>query len=569
MKIHFLLFTLIATVVGLGCNDVPADGHLIVPDGTTTIENSAFANCNALKSIKLPNSVTTIEVSAFSQCRELVNVTLGNGITDIKKTAFYYCSALKTIEFPNSVTYFGQFAFSYCDALQSIKIPDSVKTIDYYAFANSGLTSVEFPYRQRRNRLTIRSNAFIGNSLTSVTVPDATDIRNNAFDSDVTVTIVKQKCSEVQDDGSLIIIDGVTTIESSAFENCSALKTIEFPNSVTSIGHSAFAYSGLTSVTIGNGVTTIEHSVFAYSNLTSVEILDSVKTIGEEAFYRCSLLTSVTIGIGVTSIEEHAFANSGLTSVKLPYGTDVADNAFDSGITINRRLPKCSDVPTDGHLIIPDGTTTIGQYAFSYCSALKTIEFPNSVTSIGYGAFQSSNLGPSIVIPDNVTSIGDSAFDSCSKLVNVILGKGITKINYAVFANSWRLANINIPDSITSIGGEAFMECSSLKTIVIPDSVKTIDYYAFSMTSLTSVQVARCTDIADDAFDSDVTIIRGCSTQADVNAANAAGYAAGYAACYAAGQAAGDVCPTSLDKCNATGLQNIKTLYNNHPDKPC
>ena len=94
MKIHFLLFTLIATVAGLGCNDVPADGHLIVPDGTTTIDDNAFEECSALKSVVIPDSVTTINFNAFANCDALKSIVIPDSVTTIGDYAFYFCPSL-------------------------------------------------------------------------------------------------------------------------------------------------------------------------------------------------------------------------------------------------------------------------------------------------------------------------------------------------------------------------------------------------------------------------------------------------------------------------------------------
>ena len=158
-----------------------------------------------------------------------------------------------------------------------------------------------------------------------------TKIANSAF------SYVKNK----ENIKSITIPNSVTSIGDSAFWGCSSLTSITIPNSVTSIGGSAFEdCSKLTSITIPNGITTIVYRTFSgCSSLTSVTIGNSVTSIGSEAFYNCSSLTSVTIGNSVTSIGSEAFYNcSSLTSVT-----------------------------------IPNSVTSIGREAFSYCTSLKTI----------------------------------------------------------------------------------------------------------------------------------------------------------------------------------------------------
>ena len=107
------------------------------------------------------------------------------------------------------------------------------------------------------------------------------------------------------------MLEGYTSIEESAFYDCSCLTSIELPNSITSIGYGAFAYCiSLTSVTIGNSVTSIGGRAF-YScrGLISIEIPNSVTRIGGDAFAYCTGLTSITIPNSVTSIGDHAFYN--------------------------------------------------------------------------------------------------------------------------------------------------------------------------------------------------------------------------------------------------------------------
>ena len=203
-----------------------------------------------------------------------------------------------------------------------------------------------------------------------------------------------------------------------------------------------------------------------------------------------------------------------------------SDEAWDS----NRKNIK--------NVIINNGVTSIGNFAFSDCTSLTNITIPNSVTSIGDYAFYGCENLINITIPNSVTSIGndvfngcisltsinvdsnnekymsdngvlytkdkkiliqypgkkegteylilqgvesieDYAFWGCGNLTNIIIPNGVTSIGYSAFYRCTSLTNITIPNSVTSIGDFAFNECTSLTNIAIPDSVTSIGDHAF------------------------------------------------------------------------------------------
>ena len=116
-------------------------------------------------------------------------------------------------------------------------------------------------------------------------------------------------------------------------------------------------------------------------------------------------------------------------------------------------------------VIIEDGVTSIGNYAFSNCTGLISVAIPESVTSIGNSAFSNCSGLTSVTIGNCVTSIGEWAFDYCSGLTSVTIGNSVTNIGNWAFSNCSGLVSVTIPNSVTSIGVRAFRSCSGLRSM--------------------------------------------------------------------------------------------------------
>ena len=194
----------------------------------------------------------------------------------------------------------------------------------------------------------------------------------------------------------VIAFDGpITTIGSNAFKNCDNLSSITIPSTVTSIGESAFYYcTSLSNVIIPDTVTSIGSSAFYYcTSMTSITIPSSVTSIGSSAFYYC---TGELVLSG--SLASKDYSSSSYPSYSSNYW--LYGNRFTS-------------------LVIGEGVTQIGSYAFRNCSNLTNVTIPDTVTSIGSNAFYNCDGLTTIRIPSSVTSIGSSAFYECSYLRSV------------------------------------------------------------------------------------------------------------------------------------------------------
>lgn len=396
-----------------------------IPNSVKTIGNYAFCNCSNLASITIGNGVTSIGNNAFQACSSLISIVIPNGVSSIESQVFYQCTSLTSVNIPNSVTSIGAWAFEGCSSLVSVNIPNSVTSIRERAFKDcSSLVSVNIP----KSVVSIVYNSFIGcTSLASIMV----ETENTKFDSRENCNAIIAKASNTLFIGckSTFIPNSVTSINSSAFEK-SGITSIVIPSSVTKINTAAFREcKDLTSVTFSNGLTTIEKNAFSNSGLTSIIIPSSVKDLGSYAFSGCNSLSSIIVEDGNTVYDSRENCNAIIRT---------EDNSLALG---------CKST------IIPNSVTSIGLGAFADCGSLTSIALPNSITTIGESAFERSGLS-TIILPENLNVIEIRAFENTN------------------------LSSITLPYSLTNCGQSSFIGCK-LKNIVIKN-YNTNVYHSFS-----------------------------------------------------------------------------------------
>ena len=445
------------------------ESDTVVLDGCTYTKDmkTLLSAEETITSVTIPDSVTSIGDYAFRGCSNLTSVTIPDSVTSIGEKAFYGCRNLTSITIGNGVTSIGDWAFDGCTGLTSVTIPDSVTSIGSSAFSGcSSLTSVTIP----DSVTSIGSYAFNGCDNLEITIN--TDDKYLYSEDGTTILLCDSSVT------SVTIPENVASINSGAFACCRNVETIETGDTLMSLSYLPIT-SALKSITIGNGVTSINENRFMNcSSLASVYITDLTAWMnikfetassnplynGADLYLNGSLVTDLVIPDGVTSIGKYAFYGcSSLASVIIPDSVTSIDSfAF----------RDCGNVET---LVIGDGLTSLNDLPIT--SALKSITIGNGVTSIDSFAFYGYSSLTSITIGNGVTTIGRDAFKDCDNVETLVIGDKLTSLGNLPITSA--LKSITIGNGVTSIDSYAFNGCSSLESVTIPDSVTSIGGYAF------------------------------------------------------------------------------------------
>ena len=266
----------------------------------------------------------------------------------------------------------------------------------------------------------------------------------------------------------VVIPDSINKIGNGAFRGCDSLTGVTIGGVAVSIGEEAFRDClSLVSVKISGNAESIGNGAFSDCGLlTEINLSEGLESIGKYAFYGCGSLTSVNIPASVRDIGSRAFASCGsLASITVAgengsYKSMLGD-LYDADGKI---LIQYATGKTNTSFSVPNGVTSIGEYAFLNSGLLTEVTIGGSVTNICDYAFCNSSALKSVHIGGSVTAVADRAFDGCDSLESVTIDNGLTRIGEYAFDGCGSLANINVPESVTSIGENAFRYCDKLLT---------------------------------------------------------------------------------------------------------
>ena len=472
---------------------------------------------NGATEVVIPDTVTSIKDTAFLSCSNLTAVTIGANVRSIETDAFVGCSEIRSVTIPQAVCS-SRMSTVFPSAYQSITnvaISEGVTTLEYRLFYGcTNLVSVTMPSSVRR----VEADAFLGcNKLAGVFISDLAAwcgiefVMDSIYSSNNAANPLRYAHNLYLNGlliSDLVIPEGVKSVSDMTFYNCTNILSVTIPEGVTNIGERAFSYC---------------------SSLTRVTISDSVKNIGQYAFFGCDKLE----GVYITDLAAWCDIEFAVDEM---FGAAYSANplAYAHKLYLNGTSAE--------EIVVPNGVTRVGEYAFYNCTNITSVTIPDSVFKIGKRAFYGCVGLEDMTIGDGVKDIGERTFYGCENLDRVTIGNGVTNIGYEAFERcskmkavhitdlaAWcrirfdraaanplygseklyldgkLITNLSIPDGVTTIGSWAFEHCKDITSVTIPDGVTSVGNYAFcDCQKLTQVTVpSSVTRIGTFAFASD------------------------------------------------------------------
>ncbi len=459
-----------------------------LPQTLTTIHRVAFAQCQKLQAITFPSNLQYIADWVLQDCEGLTTLTIPASVSYVGPQLTDECINLQTIVVEAGNTVYD--SRNNCNAIietatntiinacRTTVIPQSVTKIGSFAFANQHLmTSVTIP----NSIVSIADHAFICAGLTAINLPaSVSSISTSAFNScNMVETITVDPANpvyEVPAGSNAITLKGRHTL----FHGCPS--TI-IPEDIDTIGEFAFYYQNtLTSMTIPASVRRIEAYAFYYDTNMEQMTCKAVVPPSIGALNTFNFIPNdIPVYVPASSITAYQtdaswsyFTNFLPIPEDEPTGEVTLSCVEESG-TCGPNLNWAVNCAHDTLLITGSGAmddyTSNGFVIFTpwteYKHTIKTVILPDGLTSIGDWAFYEFLALDSIAIPEGVTRIGYTALAVCQHLKKVTLPNTLLTISNLVFQEDVILPNLTIPASVNSIGFGITKGCDSLKTITV------------------------------------------------------------------------------------------------------
>ena len=418
-----------------------------------------------------------------------------------------YTGGATDIRIPEGVTEISSNAFTSAQ-LTSVWIPASVRAIDDSAFAGQPLTQVTFQDDEAHpSQLeTIGERAFSYTPLESVSLPRSLKTAGLETFSDMAKLRSVHVGPNVQADGLFAAFARTPLLESievdAANQNYQSLDGVLYTKDLTHLATYPQAKNSGGSYTVAEETAFIDEGAFASAQITSVTLPSHLRNVGKGAFVGARI-TSLTLPDAFESMDNTAFwYMSKLERVDLGGATMLPDSAF----RYDKSLAEVNFRPDLNRL------AEVGDFAFD-TTALTSATLPDSVTSIGKGAFSADTALTSVHLGSGIATIGESAFVGSNNLASLtvdpantvysvedgaLYGKGDAGRTLVLYLPTKTDTDVTVPEGTTAIADAAFANNSSLRRVVLPEGLTTIGYGAFdgdaNLTDLVipdSVTVAR------------------------------------------------------------------------------
>ncbi len=419
--------------------------------GITTIPSYLFLECDGIEEIVISDTVTTMGSYAFSCAENLKNITLSSNLTLIGEYAFTNCISLESIDIPDSVTEIRSNAFHNCTSLASAELSEELTTLYPFAFYGcSSLTEINIPKTLTKGARVSTNNYGYQYIDSSYAFAECSSLKTVVFEEGCTVINygLLRGCKTIE---TIVLPNTVTTINEYAFSGATNLKSIIFSENLASIWDYAFYNcSSLESAIIPDSVTSMGTYVFrGCTSLAEVKLPNIRKNITQGVFYNCISLTRIELPETVITIASYAFYNcDNLTYISIPEGVNtISSYAF-------------YDCDNLAEVTIGEGTTEIGTSAFYDCDLLKTVSFPSTINNIYDSAFRYCDVLENITFRNKFIAntglvIGQYAFADCPAIKSINFPNGLTTIGAYAFLNDISLATVYLPPSVSSVDSTA------------------------------------------------------------------------------------------------------------------
>lgn len=470
-----------------------------LPEGLTSIGSFAFTRCKSM-TLKQITPFTSLGTNAFASCSALTEVKLGEGLTEIPYNTFS-ASGLKKVVFPATLETVGNMAFSGCKQLKNVQFNEGLTKIGDRAFTGcNALESVSLPGTVTEYGTHIFANCEDG--LKKAVLPDS-------------MTVIPEGlfywCIELND---VKFPANLQEICKKAFYACWKLPSLVLPKTVTKIGEEAFVncYVKMESIVLPEGLLTIENRAFCgCDSLTGITLPKSLDYLAYGAFEGCGSLKEIKVASGnpyYSSKDGVLYTLNGRILHTFPGGKDGGSYTIPTGVEAiaTKAFMSCSF----DRLVFQEGLTDIAEYALA--SYTKAVVFPKSLKTIGPSNFYWGYLKDvyyngyeshweKITIGDNNTDLEEATFHYGGVMDSGSFGEGffweINSSGEVVITGEGRMPDFveydDIPwvsfrktitgvilrPGITQIGKNTFWECTALERVILPGSLKWIGDGAF------------------------------------------------------------------------------------------